>query len=288
MDANNDVTKEIVIVSDGTGKTARRLMDAVLIQYSEKNIQFSIIQTFQQIRTENDVDDALGQINDDSLVLFSIVSEHLADYLTMKLTERKIIYLSVLQPMLDVISKFLGVHPDYMPGKLQIINDNYYRKIDAIGYAVRHDDGNGQYLGRADAVLVGISRTCKTPVSMYLACNYGLNVANIPVVIDDNWTEMILGRLESVASGRIIGLVMQPDTLASIRENRSHSMVGDYKSGDQMLDYYEIRRVVQEYRYSVEMFETHGWPVIDVTKRAIEEISSEIYRHVGRLGTSPS
>lgn len=275
-------TKNIVIISDGTGKTARRLMDAVLIQYSDKNIEYSVIHTFQQVRDEPGVDDVLARIDDDNLVLFSIVSKELAYYLTGKLSERKITNLSVLQPMLDVISKFLGVHPDYMPGKLQIINDNYYRKIDAIGYAVRHDDGNGQYLGRADAVLVGISRTCKTPVSMYLACNYGLSVANIPVIIDDNWTEMILERLESVAPERIIGLVMQPDTLASIRENRSQTMVGTGEAGDQMMDYYELRQVVQEYRYSVEMFESHNWRVIDVTRRAIEEISSEIYRQVSR------
>lgn len=276
-------TKNIVIISDGTGKTARRLMDAVLIQYSDKNIEYSVIHTFQQVRDEPGVDDVLARIDDDNLVLFSIVSKELAYYLTGKLSERKITNLSVLQPMLDVISKFLGVHPDYMPGKLQIINDNYYRKIDAIGYAVRHDDGNGQYLGRADAVLVGISRTCKTPVSMYLACNYGLSVANIPVIIDDNWTEMILERLESVAPERIIGLVMQPDTLASIRENRSQTMVGTGEAGDQMMDYYELRQVVQEYRYSVEMFESHNWRVIDVTRRAIEEISSEIYRQVSRV-----
>jgi len=276
MEINMDETKNIVIISDGTGKTARRLMDAVLIQYYEKDIEFSLVNTYPQVRNPKKVDFVLEQIKDDYLVLFSIISHKLADYLSQKLSERRIIHLNVLRPMLDVTSKFLGVHPDYMPGKLQIVNDNYYRKIDAIGFAVSHDDGRGHHLEKADRVLVGISRTCKTPVSMYLACNFGLNVANIPVVEDAEWTKKLLERLLGVDSNRIIGLLMQPDTLASIRENRAKIIAGSPISGSELTDYYDVRKVAREYRYSAELFEKQKWRVIDVTRRAIEDISMEI------------
>lgn len=271
-----DDTKNIVIISDGTGRTARRLMDAVLIQYYEKDIKFSLVETYQQIRNKKDLDGVLKLIKDDYLVLFSIISEDLADYLSRKLTKRKIIFLNVLRPMLDVMSKFLGVHPDYMPGKLQIVNDNYYRKIDAIGYAVHHDDGRGRHLDKADVVLLGISRTCKTPVSMYLACNFGLNVANIPIVPDTDLIERLLRRLLHVEHKKIIGMLMQPDTLASIRENRSRIIAGNSQQMGEFMDYFDVRKVAQEYRFSEQLFEAHKWRVIDVTRRAIEEISLEI------------
>lgn len=268
--------KKIAIISDGTGKTARRLMDAVLIQYYEKNIQFSLVDTFQQVRDTKSVNKVLKRIKNDYLVLFSIISQDLADYVSGKLAERGILYLNVLQPMLDVTSKFLGVHPDFMPGRLQIVNDSYYKKVDAIGYAVDHDDGRGVNLDKADVVLLGVSRTCKTPVSMYLACNHGLSVANIPIIENSILVDSMLRRLANVDHDRIMGLLMQPDTLAVIRENRSRVMVGDSGHIGELLDYYDIRKVTREYRFSEKLFLDHKWRVVDVTRRAIEEISLDI------------
>ncbi|MCP4583112.1 MAG: kinase/pyrophosphorylase [candidate division Zixibacteria bacterium] len=276
-----DEIKNIVIISDGTGKTAHRLMDAVLIQYYEKDISFSLINTFQNVRSRKSINEVLKQIKDDYLVLFSIISKDLAEYLSTKLSKRRVIHLNVLKPMLDVTSKFLGVHPDYMPGKLQIVNDNYYRKIDAIDYAVRHDDGRGDEIERADVVLLGISRTCKTPISMYLACNFGLNMANIPLVPDPTWVERVLRRLLCVKTRKIVGLIMQPDTLASIRESRSKILVGGSEQLGELMDYYDIRKVTQEFRFSTQLFEAHKWQVVDVTRRAIEEISIEIMEYIG-------
>jgi regulator of PEP synthase PpsR (kinase-PPPase family) len=286
MSSETNNIKKIVIVSDGTGKTARRLMDAVLIQYYEKEVSFSVVNTYSQTRTKNDVNRILKEIKDDYLVLFSIISENLASYLIKKLSKRRITYLNVLRPMLDVMSKFLGVHPDYMPGKLQVVNDNYYRKIDAIGFAVSHDDGRGRAIEKADVVLLGISRTCKTPVSMYLACNHGLNVANIPIIGDQFYIDCCLQRLRDVEHDRIFGLLMRPDTLATIRENRACLMFGDTGERAKLMDYYDIRMVTQEYRYSKEFFRKHNWRVIDVTRRAIEEISREILEVTGH-GTWP-
>jgi len=280
MEQEINEIKSIIIISDGTGKTAHRLMDAVLIQYYEKDITFSLLDTFPNVRSRKNVNEVLKRIEDDYLVLFSIISKDLADYMAKKLSERKIIYLNVLKPMLDVTSKFLGVHPDFMPGKLHIVNDNYYRKIDAIDYAVRHDDGLGDELEKADAVLLGISRTCKTPVSMYLACNFGLSVANIPLVPNSNWIEGILHRLLGVEHKKIIGMIMQPDTLATVRETRSKILFGGTEQMGELMDYYDIRKVTQELRSSKDLFETHKWRVVDVTRRAIEEISVDIMEYV--------
>jgi hypothetical protein len=184
--AMTDEQKNIVIIADSTGATAKRLMDAVLSQYAQAGLLYSLTATHQQVRDKATIDRILKDIPDDTLVLYSIVSEKLSKYLRGKLKEREILHLDVLEPMLKVMSKFLGVHPDYRPGILQIISDRYYKKIDAIGFTVEHDDGRGQLIEQADVVLLGLSRTCKTPVSMYLACNYGLKVANIPVVHENS------------------------------------------------------------------------------------------------------
>ena len=273
--------KQIVIMSDGTGRTARRLMDAVLIQYEERDIEYSLIDTYQNVRSRKDVDAALKKIHDDDLVLFSIIARDLSDYLTAELEKRQIMNLNVLQPMLDITSKFLGVHPDYLPGKLQIVNDNYYKKVDAIGFAVHHDDGLGLQLEEAEVVLLGISRTCKTPICMYLACNFGIKAANIPIIRNSVLTTQLLARLARIEPGRIVGLLMQPEVLAHIRQNRSDIVESEQAGGPELFEYYDVRAVAREYRFSAQLFESQNWLTIDVTRRAIEEISIEIMQTVG-------
>jgi len=272
--------KKIVIVSDGTGGTARRLMDAVLVQYDQTDHEYSIEQTYQQVRTRKEVDRILRTINDEYLILYSIISKELSDHFHERLTDRGILHLNVLQPMLDIVSKFLGVHPGYHPGILQIVDDRYYKKIDAIGFTVEHDDGGGSRIDEADAVLLGLSRSCKTPISMYLACNHGLKVANIPVIRDADITSNMLLRLESVDQEKIVGLLVQPQTLAHIREERTHYLAADPESQAGLLSYYDIKTVAQEFRFCRDLYLTKDWKTIDVTRRAIEEVSVDILRQL--------
>ncbi len=266
----------IVIVSDGSGRTARRLMDAVLVQYSQTDLHFSLVQTYQQVRSKKMLSKILREIDNEYLVLFSIISRELNEYFHRQLLERSILHLNVLEPMLNTLSKFLGVHPDYQPGLLHVIDDRYYKKVDAIGYTVEHDDGRGQLIEEADVVLLGLSRTCKTPISMYLACNHGLKVANIPVVRDAVITQNLLSHVEAVPSRRIIGLVMQPEVLAHVREERSHLLATDAKSQAELQEYHDIREIGQEFRFCRDLYAVRKLQTIDVTKRAIEEISLEI------------
>jgi len=273
--------KEIVIISDSTGKTAKRLMDAVLGHYSQKDVEYSLVNIYHQVRERETLEGALKEIDDESLVIFSIISEDLSQYLRRRLSERGILHLNILEPMLSTISKFLGTHPDYRPGILQIIDDKYYQKVDAIGYSAEHDDGRGQLIEEADIVLLGLSRTCKTPISMYLACNFGIQVANIPIVPDAIMEKNLLAKLAPLKQNIIFGLMMQPEVLAHVREERSLILARTTASRLEIEKYSDLSEIYSELRFCRNLFRKKGWPTIDVTRRAIEEISFEI---LGKLG----
>ena len=273
--------KKIVIISDSTGKTAKRLMDAVLGHYSQKDVEYSLVNIYHQVRERETLEGALKEIDDESLVIFSIISEDLSQYLRRRLSERGILHLNILEPMLSTISKFLGTHPDYRPGILQIIDDKYYKKVDAIGYSAEHDDGRGQLIEEADVVLLGLSRTCKTPISMYLACNFGIQVANIPIVPDAIMEKNLLAKLAPLKQDIIFGLMMQPEVLAHVREERSLILARTTASRLEIEKYSDLSEIYSELRFCRNLFREKGWQTIDVTRRAIEEISLEI---LGKLG----
>lgn len=273
--------KKIVIISDGTGKTAKRLMDAVLAQYHYHELAFPVVNIFREVRSTKAIDQILREIQDEYLVLYSIISSDLSDYFHAKLSERGILHLNILEPMLATMSKFLGVHPDYEPGILHIIDDRYYRKVDAIGFTVEHDDGMGQMIEEAEIVLLGLSRTCKTPISMYLACNHGIKVANIPIVADADMEQALVNRLARVEQAAVFGLTMRPDTLMQVREERLHHLAHTDRERKQMSNYYDLRTIREELRYCAHLFERWGWHTIDVTRRAIEEVSLEIIEKRG-------
>ncbi|MBU0984719.1 MAG: kinase/pyrophosphorylase [candidate division Zixibacteria bacterium] len=276
-----DDTKKIIIVSDGTGRTAKRLLDAVLVQYSRKDLDFSLLHIYPQIRDRNAIDRVLKEVEPDYLVVYSIISADLSKYFTNRLKEMNVLNLNVLEQMIDTLSMFLGVHPGYEPGILHVIDDNYYMKVDAIGYTVEHDDGMGPFLEEADLVLLGPSRTCKTPISMYLACNYGLKVANIPVVRDATLTENLLRKVSPMHKNQIIGLLMQPDILVRVREERTQHLSHSVGRADNLQLYYDHREVGAEIKFCRDLYRVRGWKSINVTRRAIEEIALEILDKLG-------
>jgi regulator of PEP synthase PpsR (kinase-PPPase family) len=273
--------KNIVIVADGTGRTAKRLMDAVLAQYVRKDLSFSLIQTYTQVRDEAALDKILEELDEDCLVLYSLIARDLATYFHQRLAAKNILHLNVLKPMLDIMSKFLGVHPEYRPGILQVIDDRYYKKVDAIGFTVQHDDGRGNKLQNADIVLLGISRTCKTPISMYLACNFGYKVANIPLVNDAVITANLLRTLSGIPKEKTVGLLMQPEILSQVREERSLHLTRASRSHRELDPYCDIQFVGAEFRFSRDFFAEHGFRTVDVTRRAIEEVSLELIERLG-------
>jgi regulator of PEP synthase PpsR (kinase-PPPase family) len=275
-----DDVKKIIVVSDGTGRTAKRLMDAVLSQYVGHESRFRVEGIHSSIRTINALDKIVDSLSGECLIVFSIVSGDLRKHLHVRLHESGILHLNVLEPMLKTMAKFIGFHPDYKPGLLQLVDDKYYRKIDAIGYTVEHDDGLGHQIEEADIVIVGPSRTCKTPISMYLACNHGKKVANIPVFPDEGATKRLLLRLEKVDQLKIFGVTMQPEVLAQIREARSELLAGRRSEKVLVEDYHDPAHVEAEVEYFKKLCYQQAWEIINVTRRAIEEVSAEILRNL--------
>ncbi len=270
--------KRIVIISDGTGKTAQRLLDAILVQYTEQKIKYTIANTFSEVRSQEQIDEIMKKIRKGYLVIFTIISRDLSQHLQNKLKKRGIAHLNVLKPMINTMSKFLGVHPEYRPGLLQIIDDNYYRKIDAIGYTVEHDDGQGHRHGDADLILLGLSRTCKTPLSMYLSCNFGLKVANIPIVPMENIKKHLLELIGPCDQISIVGIIMSDEELLHAREERVTILSSNSSPGSEFNEYLDFEKIRREIRFCRRFYNEYGWPVVNVTKRAIEEISEEIIR----------
>jgi regulator of PEP synthase PpsR (kinase-PPPase family) len=178
------------------------------------------------------------------------------------------------------MAKFFGFHPDYRPGLLQQVDDKYYKKVDAIGFTVEHDDGLGHQINEADLVIVGPSRTCKTPISMYLACNHGMKVANIPVVPNDVSKKRLIKRLRDVDDDIIFGVWMRPEVLAQVREERTHLLGGD-EEGVSMIDsYHDIEKIEEEIVHFKRLCNEQNWEMVNVTRRAIEEISAEIRKEL--------
>jgi regulator of PEP synthase PpsR (kinase-PPPase family) len=280
-----DEPKNIIIISDGTGKTAKRVMDAVLAQYSEYALDYVLETTYQQVRDRKTVDRIIKSVDDSYLVIYSIISEELDKYFHEKLQEKEVLHLNILRPMLITMSKFLGVRPDYRPGILHVVDDKYYKKVDAIGYTVEHDDGGGGMIQEADIILLGLSRTCKTPISMYLACNFGMKVANIPVVNNEVINRNLMMRLKKLDHDKIIGLLMHPEILAHAREERSFFMAREASEQEEVRRYYDLAEVRKEFRFCRELFEKKGWETIDVTRRAIEEVSLEILDKRGLINS---
>ena len=275
--------KKIVVVSDATGKTAKRLLDAVLVQYSQKDVEYSLEEVYQNVRTKERLNEVLQEIDDEYLVIYSLVSEELSAYMHRTLEDRDVLHLDALEPMLNVMSKFLGVHPDYKPGLLHIVDDRYYHRIDAIGFTVEHDDGKGQHVEESDLILLGLSRTCKTPISMYLSCNYGLKVANIPIVADQNHVDQLLVRLEGVSCNAVVGLTMDPDVLMHVREERRMYLNGSHMVRTDLREYCDPSVIREETKFCRRLYASMGIEVVNVTRRAIEEVSKEIVERLQRM-----
>ncbi len=279
--------KKIVIISDGTGYTSRRLMEGVLAQYARHPIEVRLENVYARISSRRQIREILDGLDSDFLVIFSIVAGDLRKYTQGTLSKRDILYLDMLAPMLSTIEKFLGFHPEYEPGLRQRVDDRYYQRVDSIGFTVGHDDGAGHQLDQADIILLGPSRTCKTPISIYLACNHHIKVANIPIIAEEAMEEMLLGRLEGIRRRRLVGLIMEADVLTGVRTERSQVLVGSHGDRQSIRPYADVDEIRREIRFCLSLFRDLDIPVVNVTWRAIEEISLEILNTVGIRRKSP-
>ncbi|WP_409479451.1 pyruvate, water dikinase regulatory protein [Pseudobdellovibrio sp. HCB154] len=269
----------IFILSDGTGETAATMVRAALVQYAEQEI--NIIRS-KNLRTEEQI---LRVIDDcfekRGMVAYTFASPVIRKKIAEVCIEKSIPAIDLLGPLINTLDDFFGVASASQTGLLRQTNDHYYKRIEAIEYTVRNDDGKiTNELDKADIVLVGISRTSKTPLSIFLS-HKGWKVANIPLVLG---TE-VPKQLFEIDQRKIVGLIIDIDSLQRIRKNRLEKF-GQDTGGD----YASSQQILKEIEYAETLFKQNKrWPVFNVTERALEETASEIVRLIAaRMGLPDS
>lgn len=259
--------KTVMIISDATGETAERMVRAATLQFSEP-VQ---IRLYSRVRLESELEAILEKASElRALVVFTVVNTEERALISQLVERYNIETVDLIGALISKLATYIGSAPAGVPGLLHSINDDYFRRIEAVEFAVKNDDGaEPRNLPKADLVLVGISRTSKTPLSTYLA-QRGLRVANVPLVLGVDPPE----ELSQVDERKVFGVIVQPDMLMRIRQARlSHlGMPNDSSYGQRA-------HIENEIAYAREIFRKHpNWPVIDVTNRAIEETAADILR----------
>lgn len=257
------------LVSDATGETLLTVGRAAAAQY--ENVA-AIEHVYPLVRTSQQLDRVITAIEESpGIVLYTMVAKELADRLEDRCRELGCPTLSVLAPVHMLMRSYLGAESTTKPGAQHVLNAEYFKRIDAMNYTMLHDDGqNLRTIHEADVVLVGISRTSKTPTSIYMA-NRGIKTANIPLVPN----MPVPGELESI--GRrplVVGLIASPQRIVQLRQNRILALAGDTLDGS----YVDEDLVSEEIAFSRKLCGRHGWPIIDVTRRSIEETAAAIVR----------
>lgn len=256
---------QIFVVSDATGATAELVVRAALAQFQAAEVE---IRRLANIRTAGEVRGAIEAAHrGNAIIVHTLVSEELRQALLLEGRERGVETIDLIGPLLLRLSDQLRVPPLMQPGLFRQLGQEYLQRIEAIEYTVKHDDGqNPPGLDRADIILVGISRTSKTPLSIYLA-GKGWRVANVPVILN----LPLPGRLMTIDQERIIGLIVAVDRLVELRRARI-----ERKHAPVAAAYAELEKVRAELSYSRSLFRKAGWPVIDMTNKSIEEAASEL------------
>lgn len=262
-------TYQIYLISDSTGETLDRIFLALKAQFV--NIEYKI-HSYSFTRTQNQIlkilDDA--KKNNNSIILYTIVDNNLAKYLANKSDEKKIPCFGVLGNLILSFSKLLNQKASHQPSGQHALNDEYYKRIEAIQFTMNHDDGNlTNEIEKSDIILLGVSRTSKTPTSIYLA-NKGYKTSNIPLVNEKSIPEK-LKKLPNMNC--IVGLTAEPERLVDIRKNRLTNL-----KEIENTKYVDIDTIRYEIEEAKKTFKKYRWPVIDVTRKSVEETAASIIK----------
>ena len=254
------------LVSDATGETLINVGRAAAAQYKQTH---SIEHIHSLVRTPAQVERALREIEQaPGIVLYTLVDSSLAQALEAGCRELGVPYVSVLDPVLNAFQSYLGTRSAGRVGAQHVLDAEYFRRIDALNFSLAHDDGQHfEALEEADVVLVGVSRTSKTPTSIYLA-NRGIKTANVPLVPN----APVPAELINIKKPLVVGLVASPDRIVQIRQHRVLTM----KSDELTESYVDRALVTEEIAWSRKLCARQGWPVIDVTRRSIEETAAAV------------
>ena len=262
-------TYQIYLISDSTGETLERIFLALKAQF--KNIEYKI-HSYSFTRTENQILKILedAQANKNSIILYTIVDNNLAKYLANTSGDKKIPCFGVLGNLILNFSKILNQKASHEPSGQHILNEEYYDRIEAIQFTMNHDDGNLlNDIDKSDIILVGVSRTSKTPTSIYLA-NKGMKISNIPL-INENSVPNILKK--NPQKKCIVGLTAEPDRLVDLRKNRMQSI-----KDNESIEYTNLDTVQKEMEDARKLFQKYKWPSIDVTRKSVEETAASVLK----------
>ena len=254
------------LVSDATGETLLAVGRAAAAQYATVT---AVEHVYSLIRTQKQLDHVLTEIETHpGIVLYTLVDRELADRIEVRCREIGLPCLSILGPVLALFQGYLGAETTPRVGGQHVLNAEYFRRIDALNFTMLHDDGQHvEDLDLADVVLVGVSRTSKTPTSIYLA-NRGIRTANIPLVPGI----AAPFRLETLVNPLIVGLFASVERIVQVRQNRLLGLNVEQPDSS----YVDRQAVSEEIAFSKQLCIKHGWPVIDVTRRSIEETAAAV------------
>ena len=258
----------VYLVSDSTGETLDRIFLSLKSQFANFDYEKK---EFAFVRTEQQIDKIIKEcINlENSLILYTIVETKLAKYISNQSEKNSVPCFGILGNLILSFSKLLNQKAIHKPSAQHVLDEDYYKRIEAIQFTMAHDDGKKvNDLSQADVILLGVSRTSKTPTSIYLA-NRGYKTINIPLILGQKIPE----GLNSNEKICIVGLIADPERLADIRRNRV-AIMSDHK----IKEYTDLEYIKKELVESKSLFKRNNWPVIDVTRRSVEETAASILK----------
>ena len=260
---------QIYLISDSTGETLDRIFLALKAQFL--NIEYKV-HSYSFTRTENQILKILEDAskNPNSIILYTIVDNNLAKYLANVSDEKKIPCFGVLGNLILNFSKILNQKATHEPSGQHILNEEYYNRIEAIQFTMNHDDGNLiKEIDKSDIILVGVSRTSKTPTSIYLA-NKGFKTSNIPLVNENSLPEKLK---QNPKMACVVGLSTEPERLADLRKNRMNSL-----RETENTKYTDLENIKKEVLNAKKTFQKYKWPLIDVTRKSVEETAASVIK----------
>ena len=261
-------THQIYLISDSTGETLDRIFMALKAQFNNFNYELN---QFSFTRTENQIYTILKEAKkkESPIILYTVVNSSLAKFLAQEANKMQIPCFGVLGDLILNFSKILNQKATHEPSGQHVLDEEYYKRIEAIQFTMNHDDGNQtENILESDIILIGVSRTSKTPTSIYLA-NKGLKTSNIPLVNDMSIPLDIINSKKLC----VVGLVTEAERLFDIRRNRLNSLKENEAS-----DYTDIDKIRDEVERSKKIFKKNKWPTIDVTRKSVEETAASIIK----------
>ena len=260
---------QIFLISDSTGETLDRIFLALQSQFT--NFDYDK-KEFVFIRTEQQIEKIIKECKEkkNSIILYTIVDTQLAKYLGTKSFKNNIPCFGVLGNLILSFSKLLNQEATHTPSAQHVLDEDYYKRIEAIQFTMTHDDGKkNEDINKADIILLGVSRTSKTPTSIYLA-NRGYKTLNIPLVLEQKIPDLLEKESEKFC---VVGMLADPERLSEIRKTRANT--------NQNIDlnlYTDVEKIRTEVESSKMLFKKFGYPAIDVTRRSVEETAASIVK----------